>query len=346
MTNKNNVTVKLEDIGALGLDDITKNSISASLCNNGSITLPKDILTILSDMRKPNNKYGAYSSKKMILEMSGINEEHKATISQIIKAYENKKRLIYLEIFEGLDVKSFDKYVEALGRTTEADIYGLSEVISNKCNISKGLAKDFIDVYMALNSYNGFIMEYLIEQIISINSRFRSLGDVIINGDLFKASILDLQWGIDTIIAPIDISDIWLPLQIKSYTNVRVKREKLAHTFNDHKDYKKLHQSLLERECKGNVYYLFYDINSLRICLIQNIQKEFTLAKSRELEHQIIINPIIEFIEVWELPQLLDELVEDIVNEYLDEDVTPTMANIKALEPNTKLHIDTITICK
>ena len=34
--------------------------------------------------------------------------------------------------------------------------------------------------------------------------------------------------------------------------------------------------------------------------------------------------------------------LEDIV----DEDVTPTMANIKALEPNTKLHIDTITICK
>lgn len=341
---KNN-TIKLKDIDKLGLDEITKNSIVKHCATNGSISLPKDILTILSDMRKTNNKYGAYSSKKIVLEMSGINEEHKATISQIIKAYEYKKGLIYLDVFEGLDIKAFDKYVEALELIIEADIYGLSEVISNKCNIDKSIAKDFINVYMALNSYNGFIMEYLIEQIININSRYRSLGDVIINGDLFKASVLDLQWGIDTIIAPIDIADIWLPLQIKSYTNVRVKREKLAHTFNDHKDYKKLHQSLLERELKGNVYYLFYDINSLRICLIQNIQKEFTLPKSRELEHQIIFNPIIEFKEVWELPHILDELVADIVNEYLDEDI-----DIKPLGANTEAQIkaqsDMITIIK
>lgn len=341
---KNN-TIKLKDIDTLGLDEITKNSIVKHCATNGAITLPKDILTILSDMRKPNNRYGAYSSKKIVLEMSGINGEHKATISKIIGAYQTKKNLIYLEVFEGLDVKSFDKYVEALDDIIEADIYGLSEVISNKCNIDKSIAKDFINVYMALNSYNGFIMEYLIEQIIPINSRYRSLGDVIINGDLFKASVLDLQWGIDTIIAPIDIADIWLPLQIKSYTNVRVKREKLAHTFNDHKDYKKLHQSLLERELKGNVYYLFYDINSLRICLIQNIQKEFTLPKSRELEHQIIINPIIEFVEVWELPHILDELVADIVNEYLDDDI-----DIKPLGANTEAQIkaqsDMITIIK
>lgn len=338
-------TINLKDIDTLGLDDITKNSIKNYVGANGSITLPKDILTILSDMRKSNNKYGAYSSKKMILEMSGINEGHKTNISNILKAYENKKGLIYLEVFGGLDIKAFDKYVEALELITKADIYGLSEDISNKCNIDKSIAKDFINVYMALNSYNGFIMEYLIEQIISINSRFSSLGDVVINGDLFKASVLDLQWGIDTILAPIDIADIWLPLQIKSYTNVRVKREKLAHTFNDHKDYKKLHQSLLERELKGNIYYLFYDINSLRICLIQNIQKQFTLPQSRELEHQIIFNPIIEFIEVWELPsildELVDELVDDLVNEYLDEEM-----DISPLGANTKAHIDTITIIK
>lgn len=334
-----NRRINIKDIEALGLDNITVNSINASLCNNGSITLPKDVLTILSDMRKTNNRYGAYSSKKMVLEMSGINSEHKTEINKIIKAYEYKKGLVYLDVFKSLDVKSFDKYVEALEGIIEADIYGLSGVISKKCNIDESIAKDFINVIVALNSFNGFIMEYLIEQIITINNRFYSVGDVAINGDLFKASVLDLQWGIDTVIAPIDVADIQLPLQIKSYTNVRVSRDKLSKTFDAHKQYKKLFCSLIEKELKGNVYYIFYDINSLRICIIQNIQKEFTLPKSRELEHQLIFNPIIEFIEVWELPQLLEELVEDIVNEYLDE---PTMADVEAIEPI----IDTITIYK
>lgn len=337
-----NRIIKLEDIDALGLDDITKNSILHHCATNGSITLPKDILTILSDMRKSNSKYGAYSSKKMILEMSGINAEHKATISKIIGAYQIKKGLIYLDVFEGLDIKSFDRYVEALDKIIEADVYKLSEVIANKCSIDKSIAEDFIKIYMALNSYNGFIIEYMIEQIITINDRFRNLGDVVINGDLFKASVLDLQWGIDTIIAPLDMADVHLPLQIKSYTNVRVKREYLSHTFEAHKDYKKLYKSLIERECKGNVYYLFYDINSLRICLIQNIQKEFILPKSKELEHQIIFNPIIEFVEVWELPQILDELVEAIVKEYLDEDTNATISDIIPI----KTTMDTVTIVK
>lgn len=341
MANKGNVILKLEDIRTLGLDAVTQNSIYNYVDKKGNLTLPKSILTILSDMRKPNNRYGVYSSKKFILEQSGIEIDHKVEIRKILKAYEYKKGLIYLDIFDRLAIKSFDKYVEALESIIEADIYRLAEVIVNKCSIDKSIAKDFINIYMALNSYNGFIMEYLIEQIISINSRFSSLGDVVINGDLFKASVLDLQWGIDTIIAPLDVADIWLPLQIKSYTNVRVKRDVLAHTFNDHKDYKKLYESLLERECKGNVYYLFYDINSLRICLIQNIQKDFILPKSRELQHQTIFNPIIDFIEVWELPQILDELVEDIVNEYLDGDIC-----VSPLGAITEAQIDTITIIK
>lgn len=337
-----NKIIKLEDIDVLGLDDITKNSIMHHCATNGSLTLPKDILTILTDMRRTNNTYGAYGSKKMLLEMSGINAEHKATISKVLKGYEYKKGLIYLDVFRGLDTKEFDKYVEALDEIIKADVPKLSEVISNKCNIDKSIAKDFINVYMALNSYNGFIMEYLIEQIISINDRFRSLGDVVINGDLFKSSVLDLHWGIDTILAPIDIADVQLPLQIKSHTNVRVKREYLSHTFEAHKEYKKLHQSLIERECKGNVYYLFYDINSLSICLIQNIIKEFTLAKSKELEHQIIYNPIMKTVEVWELPQILDELVDDIVKEYLDEGTNATISDIIPI----KTTMDTVTIVK
>lgn len=338
-----NKIVQIKDIDKLGLDEVTKNSIMKHCATYGSATLPKDILTILTDMRKTNNRYGAYSSKKVILEMSGINNEHKAKISQILKVYENKKGLIYLNIFDSLDIKAFDNYVKALEGILKDDIDVLSEDISNKCNIDKSIAKAFINVYMALNSYNGFIMEYLIEQIISINDRYSSLGDVVINGDLFKASVLDLQWGIDKIIAPIGVADLWLPLQIKSYTNVRVKRQKLAHTFKNHKDYKKLHKSILERELKGNVYYLFYDINSLRICLIQNIPKQFTLPQSRELEHQTIFNPKIEYREIWELHSILDELVTDIVTEYLgdDVDIKPLGANIEA---QINAQSDTITI--
>ena len=209
---------------ALGLDDITLESIERALEQRGSIDIPIDVLVILRDMRCSNNKYGAYSSKKMLLEWSGINSEHKDDINNIIGYYERSKGLLYMDIFNGLDTKTFEAYVEALNGVIKDDIDMLVDKIVSKCNICKSLAKDFLNVYMALRTYNGFIMEYLITQMLLISDRYDVLEQLNINDGVISSRALDKDYGIDILAIPLDVTDVNIPLQLKAQTNFRVRR--------------------------------------------------------------------------------------------------------------------------
>ncbi|SJP68443.1 Uncharacterised protein [Clostridioides difficile] len=311
---------------ALGLDDITLESIERALEQRGSIDIPIDVLVILRDMRCPNNKYGAYSSKKMLLEWSGINSEHKDDINNIIGYYERSKGLLYMDIFNGLDTKTFEAYVEALNGVIKDDIDMLVDKIVSKCNICKSLAKDFLNVYMALRTYNGFIMEYLITQMLLISDRYDVLEQLNINDGVISSRALDKDYGIDILAIPLDVTDVNIPLQLKAQTNFRVRRDKLQKTFDNHKDFKRLYDNIIDKEAKGNVYYLHYDMSSLRVALIQNREFTYALPMSRELEHTIIANPIFKYVEVWDIVEILDRLVEDICYNILDdvEDVEDT----------------------
>ena len=321
--------INIEDrnkVNALGLDDITLESIERALEDRGSIDIPIDVLVILSDMRCPNNKYGAYSSKEMLLKWSGINEEHKDAINNIIGQYQRYKGLLYMDIFNSLDTKTFEAYVDALNEVIKDDIDMLVDKIVSKCNIDKSLAKDFLNVYMALRTYNGFIMEYLITQMLLISDRYDVLEQLNIKGKTINGDELDTDYGVDVLAVPLDVTDVNIPMQLKSQTNLRVRRDKLQKTFNNQKDFKKLYGNITEREAKGNVYYLHYDINSLRVALIQNREFTYALPMSRELEHTIIANPIFKYVEVWDIMEILDRLVEDICYNILDdvEDVEDT----------------------
>lgn len=304
---------------ALGLDDITLESIERALEQRGSIDIPIDVLVILRDMRCPNNKYGAYSSKKMLLEWSGINSEHKDDINNIIGYYERSKGLLYMDIFNGLDTKTFEAYVEALNGVIKDDIDMLVDKIVSKCNICKSLAKDFLNVYMALRTYNGFIMEYLITQMLLISDRYDVLEQLNINDGVISSRALDKDYGIDILAIPLDVTDVNIPLQLKAQTNFRVRRDKLQKTFDNHKDFKRLYDNIIDKEAKGNVYYLHYDMSSLRVALIQNREFTYALPMSRELEHTIIANPIFKYVEVWDIMEILDRLVEDICYNILDD---------------------------
>lgn len=314
--------VNIEDVNkikALGLDDITLESIERALEHRGSLDIPIDVLVILRDMRCPNNKYGAYSSKKMLLEWSGINAEHKDVINNIIGYYERSKGLLYMDIFNSLDIKTFEAYVEALNGIIKDDIDVLVDKIVSKCNIDKSLAKDFLNVYMALRTYNGFIMEYLITQMLLISDRYNVLEQLNINDGVISGRALDKDYGIDILAIPLDVTDVNIPLQLKAQTNFRVRRDKLQKTFNSHKDFKKLYDNIIDKEAKGNVYYLHYDMSSLRVALIQNREFTYALPMSRELEHTIIANPIFKYVEVWDVVEILDSLVDDICYNILDD---------------------------
>lgn len=304
---------------ALGLDDITLESIERALEDRGSIDIPIDVLVILSDMRCPNNKYGAYSSKEMLLKWSGINEEHKDAINNIIGQYQRSKDLWYMDIFNSLETKTFEAYTDALNEVIKDDIDMLVDKIVSKCNIDKSLAKDFLNVYMALRTYNGFIMEYLITQMLLISDRYDVLEQLNIKGKTINGDELDTDYGVDVLAVPLDVTDVNIPMQLKSQTNLRVRRDKLQKTFNNQKDFKKLYGNITEREAKGNVYYLHYDVNSLRVALIQNREFTYALPMSRELEHTIIANPIFKYVEVWDVVEILDRLVEDICYNVLDD---------------------------
>lgn len=323
------LSVNIEDrnkLKTLGLDDITLESIERALEDRGSIDIPIDVLVILRDMRCPNNKYGAYSSKKMLLEWSGINSEHKDVINNIVGYYERSKGLLYMDIFNSLDTKTFEAYVEALNEVIKDDINKLVDKIVSKCNIDKSLAKDFLNVYMALRTYNGFIMEYLITQMLLISDRYDVLEQLNINGKSINGNELDTDYGIDVLAVPLDVTDVNIPMQLKSQTNLRVRRDKLQKTFKDQMRFKKLYGNIRDRETKGNVYYLHYDINSLRVALIQNREFTYALPMSRELEHTLIANPIFKYVEVWDVVEILDRLVDDICYNILDdvEDVEDT----------------------
>ena len=314
--------INIEDrnkVNALGLDDITLESIERALEDRGSIDIPIDVLVILSDMRCPNNKYGAYSSKEMLLKWSGINEEHKDAINNIIGQYQRSKDLWYMDIFNSLETKTFEAYTDALNEVIKDDIDMLVDKIVSKCNIDKSLAKDFLNVYMALRTYNGFIMEYLITQMLLISDRYDVLEQLNIKGKTINGDELDTDYGVDVLAVPLDVTDVNIPMQLKSQTNLRVRRDKLQKTFNNQKDFKKLYGNITEREAKGNVYYLHYDVNSLRVALIQNREFTYALPMSRELEHTIIANPIFKYVEVWDVVEILDRLVEDICYNVLDD---------------------------
>lgn len=323
------LSINIEDrnkVKALGLDDITLESIERALEDRGSLDIPIDVLVILRDMRCPNNKYGAYSSKKMLLEWSGINSEHKDDINNIIGYYERSKGLLYMDIFNGLDTKTFEAYVEALNGVIKDDIDMLVDKIVSKCNIDKSLAKDFLNVYMALRTYNGFIMEYLITQMLLISDRYDVLEQLNINDGVISGRALDKDYGIDILAIPLDVTDVNIPMQLKSQTNLRVRRDKLQKTFDNHKDFKRLYDNIIDKEAKGNVYYLHYDMSSLRVALIQNREFTYALPMSRELEHTIIANPIFKYVEVWDVVEILDRLVDDICYNILEdvEDVEDT----------------------
>ncbi|HBG0137518.1 TPA: hypothetical protein KPB65_003675 [Clostridioides difficile] len=321
--------INIKDVNkvkSLGLDNITIDSIERALEQRGSIDIPIDVLVILRDMRCPNNKYGAYSSKKMLLEWSGINSEHKDVINNIVGYYERSKGLLYMDIFNSLDTKTFEAYVEALNEVIKDDINKLVDKIVSKCNIDKSLAKDFLNVYMALRTYNGFIMEYLITQMLLISDRYDVLEQLNVNGKIINSDELDTDYGVDILAVPIDVTEVNIPLQLKAQTNFRVKRDYLTKTFNNQKKFKKLYGNIVDKESKGNVYYLHYDMYSLRVALIQNREFTYALPMSRELEHTIIANPIFKYVEVWDIVEILDRLVEDICYNILDdvEDVEDT----------------------
>lgn len=307
-----------EKLNGLELDNVTIEAVLEAVEQKGSIDIPIDVLVILSDMRCPNNKYGAFSSKKMVLEWSGINADHKNTINSILRQYEWQKGLLYMDVFNSLDTKTFEAYVEALNGIIRADMPFLIEKVASNCNISHSLAEDFLNVYMALRTYNGFIMEYLITQMLLLSNRYDVLEQLNINGSEIDNRALDKDYGIDVVAAPIDVTEVTLPLQLKAQTNFRVKREYLQKTFDNHKQYKKLYDNLKDKECKGNVYYLHYDMHSLRVALIQNRQFTYALPMSKELEHMVVPNPIFKYVEIWDVMDILDNIVGDLCYNVLD----------------------------
>lgn len=309
----------IEKVRVLGMDDITVDSIMNKIDHCGCLTVPLNILTILTDMRCPNNKYGAYSSKKLLLEWSGINSEHKDHINNIISQYERQKGILYMDVFEGLPIKTFDAYTEALNKTIGDDLGALVDKIVYKCHIDKTMASDFINVYMALRTYNGFIMEFMIKQMLQISNRYKVLDKIFLNDGFISSGILDKEYGIDILTVPIDVSDVNIPLQLKSQTHFKVNRRHLEKTFDDHKQYKKLHNGIVERELKGNVYFLHYDMHSLRVALLKNKQFNNALPMSKELEHLVLPNPIFKYVEVWDVLTILDDLVNDIEYNVYEE---------------------------
>ena len=224
-----------------------------------------------------------------------------------------------MDIFNSLDTKTFEAYVEALNEVIKDDIDMLVDKIVSKCNIDKSLAKDFLNVYMALRTYNGFIMEYLITQMLLISDRYDVLEQLNINDGVISSRALDKDYGIDILAIPLDVTDVNIPLQLKAQTNFRVKRDYLTKTFNNQKKFKKLYGNIVDKESKGNVYYLHYDMYSLRVALIQNREFTYALPMSRELEHTIIANPIFKYVEVWDVVEILDRLVDDICYNVLDD---------------------------
>ena len=197
-----------EKLNGLELDNVTIEAVLEAVEQKGSIDIPIDVLVILSDMRCPNNKYGAFSSKKMVLEWSGINADHKNTINSILRQYEWQKGLLYMDVFNSLDTKTFEAYVEALNGIIRADMPFLIEKVASNCNISHSLAEDFLNVYMALRTYNGFIMEYLITQMLLLSNRYDVLEQLNINGSEIDNRALDKDYGIDVVAAPIDVTII------------------------------------------------------------------------------------------------------------------------------------------
>lgn len=328
-----NIRININDkekLETLGIDNITLESIEDYVNRVGVLKVPTNVLVLLSELRTPNNLYGAYSSYKTILEMASFTKEYSKIVNDIVQTYQRRKDLIYMDVFSKLPIKTFENYVEALDLIIKDDIEDLAAAISGKCNVGLKMAKDFLNVYIYLNSYNGFIFEYLLKQMLNISERYECLEGLQIDGETFiSMGSLDKEWGIDMVLKD-ECTDFIIPLQLKSYTHLCTNRNKLEHTFNNHKDYKRLYSNIEDKETKGNVYFLHYDSSRLKIALCRNLDIDTTIPKSRDLQYRVINKDDLDLVyyDIWEIGNLLDALVEDIsYNVYGEVSNVPKMGS-------------------
>lgn len=302
------------------LKDYILEDIKETVENHGDQLLPLSVLNIIADIKDPRSNYGVLSTLKHIYTQIGTWDTVCKSAYEIVSRYVRKNNLIYMSVFNSLDNKNFTTYVGSLNKIIGNDMDTMADILAKKHNLDHSMAKVVIDIIVYLNSYNGFILEYMVSEMVAIHPTLKVLTEgIVLNGNKYTPSMLDKDWGIDLIVTTND-SDIHIPLQIKSYTHLGKSRTSLQHTFTDHIEYKMKHKGLLDRESKGNVYYLHYRATDLSL-MIPKADFNYTLPQSKELMHRVFDTSKLTYnrIPIWEVCYLLDEVAEQIAKYVWEE---------------------------
>lgn len=310
-----------EAIQRLGVDAVTLESIERALEERGSIEIPTEVLEIMADMRNPKSIYGAYDNKKYLYEYIGHRFSHNDVIGKMIKVYANDKGILFADIFHSIEDKKFTTYAKALNDRVKDDMDSLVDRVLIDTDINdRAIAKDFIVIHLFFNTYGGFVMEYMLKAMLLLSDNFNVLDKVKIRGTEIDADTLDKKYGVDLLIVPTMFDDdIHIPLQIKSETHNRVSRDALTKTFNAQSDYKRKHKGIVDKEAKGIIYYLHYDMFNLKIALINNIQFSRALPMSNELMGMCPNKATYNYVEVWDVEEILDKLSNQIYYDVIAE---------------------------
>jgi len=307
--------LRKQEHNKIQLNDYTLEELSNTVNKYGSVTVPGAVLTVIADVRDSKSDYGVLASVKHIYSSledvwAIITARAFPMVEQCIRA----NNILFTQIFNGLEVKSFTEYCKVIDSQLGADKDNLVERVSKALDVDYKSAEWFVGIRLYPYTFNGFIMEYMISEMLAQHPSIEVLHEgVTINDKWISPLELDTKWGIDMLIAPKGQRDIITPIQIKSKTHLYKSREPLQHTFKAHADYKRMYKGIQDKETKGNVYYLHYCMSTLSITIPQ-WDFEHTLPQSRELSNRVYRADKLDlrYVPIWEVAYLLEELISDI----------------------------------
>lgn len=319
MENKRLINTKdlLKEGSVTALNDYTVEEIKQTVEKYGDVSIPLSVLDIIAYVRDSKSGYGVLTTTKYLYTQIGVWGDVNQSAYKIVDRFVRKNGLIYLSVFDKLENKSFTNYVCCIDKILGSDMGVMADILAQTHNLPIEVAERVIGIVVYLNSYNGFIMEYMVSEMVSTHPTLYTIEDgVEFDGDLISPSILDKDWGIDLLIGVGEEREdgaIQIPLQIKSYTHLGKSRTALSHTFKAHSDYKKKYKGVLERESKGNVYYLHYRVADLSIT-VPKADFNYTLPQSRELAYRVFNTDTLDLrvVPIWEVCHILEEVAERI----------------------------------
>lgn len=322
MVGLNDKVISITDLQSreykgLALNDYTVAEIENTVSKYGCVSIPTTVIDIISDVRNPKGEYGVLATTKFLYTKLGISYTEVYTLCD---RFVRKHNLIYVNVFNSLDNKGFTDYCKAIDNIIGEDKGIMIELLSKALNLSIQQSKMLIGIVLYLNSYNGFIMEYMVSEMIALHPTLSVMGSIELDGCTIPNTVLDKDWGIDLLVSAYN-GAIQLPLQLKSYTHLGKSRTALEHTFKAHMDYKKKFKGLKNKETKGNVYYLHYSAANLSITIPK---ADFThiLPQSRELMCRRFDTDTLDLrkVPIWEVCYILEELSHSIKAQF--EEIT------------------------